>query len=131
MEGHRLKGQLLTELSNALVALHRRHYGRGPGAAKSYMVDDVVVCVLTDIYTQVEKTLVEAGNVEHVREARQLHQLALEDTYRATVESTTGRKVIAFVSSVHFDPDLAFEVFVLDTPLDGAQDGVNRKTSTE
>ena len=131
MELPRTGGRLLTDLSNALVALHRKHYGRGPGAAKSFIADDLVVCVLSDVFTTVERTLVEAGKTDHVREARQLHQLALADQYEAAVENATGRKVIAFVSSVHFDPDLAFEVFVL-APLAGeAQDVVSLNNSTE
>jgi uncharacterized protein YbcI len=112
-----------------MVALHRKQFGRGAGAAKSFIVDDMVVCVLSDVYTQVEKTLIEAGKTEHVRETRQLHQLALGAEYRAAVESATGRKVQAFVSAVHFDPDMAFEIFLLE-PV-GDQDGASRKTSTE
>jgi uncharacterized protein YbcI len=95
-------------------------------------------CILSDIYTQVEKTLIEAGKADHVRDTRQLHQIAMEADYRSTVEEVTGREVIAFVSSVHIDPDVAFEVFILE-PIrliepseDGAsQDGASRKTSTE
>jgi uncharacterized protein YbcI len=37
------------------------------------------------------------------------------------VEEILGRKVIAFMSQVHFDPDLAAEVFVLD----GASPGLD------
>jgi len=47
----------MAELSNAMVALHRRYFGRGPGAAKAIVADDMVVCTLTDIYTPVERTL--------------------------------------------------------------------------
>lgn len=115
MEPARTGGQLLTDLSNAMVALHRQHFGRGPGAAKSYIVDDMVICVLTDIYTRVEKTLIEAGKRDHVRHTRQLHQQALADAFRDAVENTTDRKVNAFVSSVHFDPDVAFEIFLLES----------------
>jgi uncharacterized protein YbcI len=107
-------GKLLTEISNAMVALHREHFGRGPGAAKTSFSDDLVVCVLSDIYTQVEKTLVRAGRIEHVRRTRMLHQEALEAEYREPVERVTGRKVNAFLSVVHFDPDLAVEVFILE-----------------
>lgn len=106
-------GQALTELSNALVALHREHFGRGPGAARSFVVDDTVVCVLSDVYTQVEKTLIRAGQVDHVRETRSLHQLALEEEYKSSVERITGRPVEAFLSVVHVDPDVAVEIFLL------------------
>jgi uncharacterized protein YbcI len=115
-----------------MVALHRTHYGRGAGAAKSFIVDDMVICVLSDIYTRVERTMVESGKVDHVRKARQLHQHALADDYRAAVERATRRRVIAYVSSVHFGPDMAFEVFLLEPSAGAAQDGVpSLKTSTE
>jgi uncharacterized protein YbcI len=106
-------GALLTELSNAMVALHREHVGRGPAAAKSFLLDDMVVCMLTDVYTQVEKTLIRAGKREHVRETRVMHQYALEAEYKRPVEKLTGRKVETFISAVNFDPDLAVEIFIL------------------
>jgi uncharacterized protein YbcI len=109
-------GELLTELSNAMVALHREHFGRGPGAAKATIVDDLVICTLSDVYTPVERTLIRSGNIERVRETRQLHQLALEAEFRAPVERLTGRRVSAFFSSVHFDPDVAVELFILEPP---------------
>jgi hypothetical protein len=34
--------------------------------------------------------------------------------FREAVEGATGRPVIAFMSQVHFDPDMAAEVFVLE-----------------
>jgi uncharacterized protein YbcI len=107
-------GRLLTELSNAMVALHRQHFGRGPGAARTWIDDGVVVCMLSDVYTHVERTLIRSGHVDRVRETRILHQLALEPEFKRPVEELTARKVAAFVSSVHFDPDLAVEVFVLE-----------------
>jgi uncharacterized protein YbcI len=107
-------GQLLTELSNAMVALHRKHFGRGAGAAKSFMFDQMVLCLLTDIYTPVEKTLMRAGKVDHVRQTRLMHQIALEEEYKRPVQELTGRKVRAFISSVHFDPDIAVELFILE-----------------
>jgi uncharacterized protein YbcI len=34
--------------------------------------------------------------------------------FREAVEEATGRTVVAFMSQVHFDPDMAAEVFVLE-----------------
>ena len=106
-------GQALVELSNAMVALHREYFGRGPGAARSFISDETVVCVLSDIYTAVERTLIGAGQAEHVRRTRTLHQEALEDEYKASVEAIMQRPVEAFLSVVHVDPDVAIEVFML------------------
>lgn len=111
-------GQTLAELSNAMVALHREHFGRGPGAAKSFVNDGMVVCVLSDVYTAVERTLIEAGQAEHVRRTRTVHQEALEDEYKARVEAIVGRRVEAFLSVVNVDPDVAVEVFLLGDPTD-------------
>lgn len=106
-------GQVLTDLSNAMVALHREHFGRGPGAAKSVVSDGMVVCVLTDVYTPVEKTLIGAGRFDHVRETRSLHNQARESEYKSRVEEITGREVSALMSSVHAGPDVAVEIFLL------------------
>ena len=110
-------GQALVELSNAMVALHREHFGRGPGAAKSFINDETVVCVLSDIYTAAERTLIAAGQAEHVRRTRTLHQEAIEDEYKASVEAIMQRPVKAFLSVVHVDPDVAVEVFMLGAPV--------------
>ena len=107
-------GQLMTEVSNAMVAMHREHFGRGPGAAKSMLQGDVLICTMTDVYTPVERTLIEAGSLDRVRETRLVHQLAMREEFENRVEELTGRKVRAFVSGVHFESDMAVEVFYLE-----------------
>jgi uncharacterized protein YbcI len=106
-------GQELVELSNAMVALHRENFGRGPSAARSFRDGGTVVCVLSDIYTAAERTLIAAGEADHVRRTRTLHQEALKDEYKASVERILGRPVTAFLSAAHVDPDVALEVFLL------------------
>jgi uncharacterized protein YbcI len=114
----------LTEISNAAVALHREHFGRGPGAAKTHISDNLVVCVLTDVFTPFEKTLIEAGQEERVRETRAIHRTATEGVYKLRMEEVLGRRVEAHMSSIHVDPDVAVDIFVLGeedplVPLDG------------
>src|ERR1700760_38540 len=114
----------LTEISNAAVALHREHFGRGPGAAKTHLSDNLVVCVLTDVFTPFEKTLIEAGQEERVRETRAIHRAATEDVYKGRMEAVLGRQIDAHMSSIHVDPDVAVDIFVLGeedhlVPLDG------------
>jgi uncharacterized protein YbcI len=113
----------LTEISNAAVALHRDHFGRGPGAAKSYVTDDVVICVLHDIFTPVERTLIDAGEADHVRKTRAIHQVALEETYKQRMAEVVGRPVTAYMSTIHIEPDLAVEVFMLGPGVAADGDG--------
>ena len=43
----------------------------------------------------------------------------MEETFSASVEKLSGRKVIGFLSQVHVDPDLAVETFILEPENDG------------
>jgi len=105
---------VLARISTGLVQLHSRYYGRGPTKAKTHLVNDTVVCILRGGFTRVEETLLEAGEVEPVHQMRRAFQEAMEDEFRGVVEEATGRKVIAYMSSIHVDPDLAVELFVLE-----------------
>jgi uncharacterized protein YbcI len=107
-------GQALTNLSNALVALHRRDFGRGPGAARSFIAEGIAVCILSDVFTPFERTLIDAGEGARVRSTRALHKEALEDEYKHRVEAVVGHQVVAYTSVVHCDPDLSVETFLLD-----------------
>ena len=39
--------------------------------------------------------------------------------YQEAIEELTGRKVLAFLSQAHVDPDITMEIFFVDGPLDG------------
>lgn len=107
----------LVELSNAMVALHREHFGRGPGASRAFIVDGLAICVMSDVYTRVERTLIEAGRLDHVQQTRLLHHKTLEETYADVAETALGRVVVAAMSTFNSEPDLAVELFVLGAPL--------------
>jgi uncharacterized protein YbcI len=108
------RGRQPVEVSNAITRLHREHYGRGATTARTIIQRNYVVCFLDDIYTPVERTLIEDGRLAAVRETRNLFQDAMSTRFRAAVEAATGRTVIAFMSQVCFEPDMAAEVFVLE-----------------
>jgi uncharacterized protein YbcI len=105
---------MLAEISTGLVQLHSRYYGKGPTKAKTHMVDDTVISILKGGFTTVERTLVETGKTESVYQMRRSFQQAMEVEFTEVVEEATGRKVIAYMSQIHTDPDLAVELFVLE-----------------
>jgi uncharacterized protein YbcI len=108
------RGRQAALISNAITRLHRDHYGRGATAARTIIQRNYVVCFLEDIYTPVERTLIDAGRTDTVRETRNTFQDAMGPKFREAVEEATGRTVVAFMSQVHFEPDMAAEVFVLE-----------------
>ena len=107
-------GETLAEISNALVALHKRYYGKGPVRAKTYLVDNTVLCLLEGGFTIVERTLIDIGRDQVVRDLRHNFQLAMQNQYTEVVESRLDRRVVAYLSQVHTDPDLAIELFMLE-----------------
>jgi uncharacterized protein YbcI len=109
-------GPLLAEVTNAVVQLHREHYGKGPTRSKSFLLDDVLVCVMRDVLTTVERTLVEAGEHDTVRETRLAFQDAMRDRFTEAVERIVGRRVLGLTSQVLMGEDVAIEVFLLESP---------------
>jgi uncharacterized protein YbcI len=107
-------GETLAQISTGLVQLHSRYYGKGPTKAKTHIVDDTVISILRGGFTTVERTLIDQGNVDAVYAMRRSFQMAMEDQFTAVVEEATGRKVSAYMSQIHQDPDLAIEIFVLE-----------------
>jgi uncharacterized protein YbcI len=110
-------GEMLSQISTAIVGLYHDHFGKGPTGAKTYVLDDLVICVLRDGLTTVERTLFERGKGDAVREMRSAFQDAVADRFTSAVEEVTRRRVVAFMSQAHINPDLAIEVFFLDGAL--------------
>lgn len=107
-------GDVLTEVSDGLVALLKEFYGRGPTQAKSYYQDDLVVCVLRGGFSRVEQTLLEGGRGQAVIHQRMAFQELMRQRFEEVIERATGRKVIGFMSGNQQDPDLMCEVFILN-----------------
>ena len=107
---------LLAEISNAMVGLKKEFYGKGPTKAKTYINDNYVFCVLQGGITRNEETLIAAGQEMLVREYRLRFQEAMADATTEAIERLTGRRVIGYHSQIVFEPEHAFEIFVLDGP---------------
>jgi uncharacterized protein YbcI len=112
-----------TAVGNAIARLHRDHYGRGATTVRTVINRDYVIAFLHDIYTPAERTLIDAGSWQTVKDTRQAFQMAMRAPFSAAVEEIMGRKVIAFMSQSHVDPDMAAEIFMLEP--NGAGDGAS------
>src|ERR1700733_2976884 len=112
-------GKLMSEITNRIVALMREHYGRGPIKAKTYVLDNLIVCVLSDGFTAIERTMLEGGEPNRVLEMRRDFQRMIKQRYSEMIEQLTGRKVLAFLSQAHIEPDLTIEIFLMDGPVPG------------
>jgi uncharacterized protein YbcI len=117
----RNRGDVLTEISDGVVALLKEFYGRGPTRTKSYYEDDLVVWLLRGGFTRVEQTLLEGGRGPAVIQQRMEFQELMRERFEAVIERATGRRVIGFMSGNQQHPDIMCEVFIL-APTDLVDD---------
>ena len=101
-------------ISTAVVKLLRQYTGRGPVKARTIIDRDVVAVVLGETMTKAERTLSDTGDADLVLHLRGQLQNTMREDLVAIAESQTQRKVIAFMSANHIEPDMAAEVFVLE-----------------
>ena len=107
-------GELSAALSNAIVALMAEYTGRGPTQSKTYVNENLITCIMHDSLSKGERSLVLDGKEDAVLEMRRTYQETMRPELIAIVERLTGRKVAAFMSANHVDPDVAVETFVLE-----------------
>jgi len=123
VETHEHRSPALQALSNAMVRLHKEQFGRGPTNARAnFAGQDTLVCVLQDALLPAERTMVEMGDQNRVRETRVAFQAATAAEFVTTVEQIVHRTVVAFASGVDPDANVVFETFFFD-PLNSGSDG--------
>jgi uncharacterized protein YbcI len=108
-------GSRSNEITRAMVMLTKAHTGKGPTRARTYISDNLVVCLLRDGMTQVEKTLVSSNQQGTVADLRHRLQRAFQEEAVATVERLMEREVISFMSTHDLHNDVAAEIFLLDS----------------
>ena len=107
------RGSKAAAISNFIVRTMSEYTGRGPTRARTYINDDIVTCVLQDTLTKGERSLVGDDLDELVLTMRRAFQGTMGQVLIDGVEEILGRKVVAFMSDNHIDPDVAVELFVL------------------
>ena len=116
-ETERPHGSAMANISRRIVGLHKEFYGKGPEKARTYVQDDLVVVLMRGGFTRVEETLLREGRGEAVARQRRDFQQVMFERFAEVIETELGRKVTAFMSTSHQDPDLLAEMFVLENAV--------------
>jgi uncharacterized protein YbcI len=111
---HEPGGSVRTALANAMVGMKKQLYGRGPTAAKAWILDDYVFVVMEGGLTRNEETLLADGKQDLVRSYRLSFQETVGPKVMAAVAELVGRDVLTYHSQIVFDPPRMFEIFVLE-----------------
>jgi uncharacterized protein YbcI len=117
VEQQQVDGPLLASISRAVVRIVHEYTGRGPTKARTSIRDDIVVVMLQETLLKAEQSLIRDEKDRVVVEIRRTFQQTMREDLSAAVEMLTERKVIAFMSDSHLDPDYSVELFVL-APLE-------------
>ena len=96
-------GRLRAAISDAMAAVVRDAVGRGPTRARTFVHDDVIICVLHETMTPLERTL----------HSKHRDDTAMAPQARQQIEALTGRTVVATLADHHRDPDAGVFVFLL------------------
>ena len=114
IDDHHSAGRVGSAISNSVVSIFAEYLGRGPTRARTSFGRDVVTVVLEETLTKAERRLVTEGEADSVRNTRLTFQRTMRSDLVAAVERHTDRRVVAFLSDQHTEPDVSVEVFVLE-----------------
>jgi uncharacterized protein YbcI len=108
-------GRLMQDVSDAMVALHKEQFGRGPTRVRSHFAGpDALLCVMDDALLPAESKMVDMGEQQRVRESRMFFQVATADQFVASVERITGRTVRAFASASDPDKGVVMQNYIFE-----------------
>jgi len=110
----RASAQIAGEIGTRLVGLLRRHTGKGPTKARAIISSDLVLVTLSEGLTTAEAHVAAAGHAQLIARGRSVLYDLIRDEATAIVEQLTGRKVVAYLTAQHNEPDIAILVFYLD-----------------
>lgn len=105
---------LLAQISNEMVRAQKTYFGRGPERVRSYILDDFLLIVMRGGLLPVERTMLEGGKHDMVREYRQAFENEMAGTLIGKMEELTGRTILTYQSQILFDPDIVVEIFFFD-----------------
>lgn len=110
-------GELNAAMTSAIVGIQNQYLGRGPKTASTFHYSNVVLTLMHDVLSPADKAVAESNHGDAIVSIRHLYQEAMQADFTKAVERLTERKVIAFISGNHIDPDIAAEIFILDTAI--------------
>lgn len=112
-KGEPMNMSMAAALTNAVVAVLRRHTGRGPTKAHTTITPTTVVVTLRDYLSGVELSLAGRGEAEAVSALRRAFHRDMSADLIAAVEDVTGRAVEVHLGASTIEPDIAVEIFVM------------------
>lgn len=103
------------EITRGVIALYKDYLGRGPTHAWTVISDEMVTTMVIGSMTKAEKTLVNNGKAELVREMRRQMQETMRSEVRGLIDRVLGKQPVAFLSDHDAVADIAAELILFQT----------------
>ena len=112
------ESELSGRLATSVVRWYHDRFGRGPTEAKGYLLDRYALVVLGNVQTEVERSLVERGELASVELLRRRVRQTFADELNEIVEGLVGRKVRATLSDHNAALNTTALLFVLEAAVE-------------
>lgn len=116
------KGQLESEISDAMTRFEKEHMGRGPLETKTYLIDDMVLVRLKGVLTKAELSLVKSEKNVRARELVKQVRVELMENGRPLLEDMIRGLTRRKMKSLHSDISTTTGEKVIILTLDKAPD---------
>lgn len=110
----RVSHEDLSRISSAVVQAQKKALGKGPENVKATFLDDMLIVVSKGGITTAERTMLNHGQDDAVREIRRVIEIEMVAPLTDMVSEITGREVIGYQSQIMFAPDRVIAVYVFD-----------------
>jgi uncharacterized protein YbcI len=100
-------------ISEELTTLHDAAFGGGGCDLSTFLIDDVVLCLIGLPLMVGEQTLLDSGVGAVVCDTRSEFECSMSASMAAVIEHSTGRSVVGFFTDVRLDPPLTVDLFHL------------------
>ena len=97
------RGQIESEISDAITKFEKEHMGRGPLETKTYLIEDMVIVRLKGVLTRAEHALVKSDRNIRARELVKQVRIELIESGRSLLEDMIKAIVRRKVKSIHTD----------------------------
>jgi uncharacterized protein YbcI len=97
------KGQIESEISDAITKFEKEHMGRGPLETKTYIIEDMIIIRLKGVLTKGEHSLVKSDRNVRARELIKQVRVELLENGRPMLEDIIRGLTRRRVRSLHTD----------------------------
>jgi uncharacterized protein YbcI len=119
MKVAKTKGEMESQVKNAIIKFEQEFMGRGPDEVKAFIVRDLIVIRLRGVLTPAERQL--AKTVEGVEMVKRLRQNLIaqgRDKLMEQMHAITGAKATALFTDIDTQIGERVFVFTLDRDLE-------------